>query len=551
LVPEFSGDKIGASHGRLAKLIGKLSLLSETDRTMADEVRGELLSAVDELRRVGEEVGVEGANVLSKQLNVGKIHFDNMLETVDLMAIVLDCEGEILSCNDFFLNRTGWARDEVVGRNWFETFVPSDQVEERRGRYFGRVQGHLKCSCYPIDVLTREKQRRQFIWNESFLRDAEGNIIGMAGIGEDVTERRRLEEKLTRQCEDYRVIFDSVPALIWYLDREGKILRINESARRVMGVSEGAVCHRSFSEMFPEAGERIFAEIEDIVRTGKAIRNRVEKLVLPSGESRWLMADKIPYAVKSGLVAGVILFAKDITASREKDEVLRESQRKLATLMSNLPGMAYRCRNDRDYTLEFVSEGCKDLTGYDSEDLVGNHKMVWSEIIHPEDMDRVWSQIQTAMRERRAFQLEYRMISADGRKKWVWEQGSGVFSPGGEAQALEGFIADITQRKEAEKALRESESQLKSVLSSLVDIVFGFDREGRFIFCNCPPESKLLVPPEVFMGKKHSEILPPHIDDVFRKAFESVRQGKFRNTSIRWSWMESFDGFRSRCRRRF
>ncbi len=145
-------------------------------------------------------------------------------------------------------------------------------------------------------------------------------------------------------------------------------------------------------------------------------------------------------------------------------EALRESRRKLFTLMGNLPGMAYRCLNDEDWTMEFVSGGCLELTGYEPSDLIENRKLSYSDLIHPDDRGPVWDRVQKSIAERRPFRLEYRMQAAAGEQKWVWEQGVGVFSEAGELFALEGFVVDITKRKTAEEALRLDESRLETLL---------------------------------------------------------------------------------------
>ena len=179
---------------------------------------------------------------------------------------------------------------------------------------------------------------------------------------------------------------------------------------------------------------------------------------------------------KLGTHVGYITAAKDLTARasvagsdeladlarginmmlemiQRSGEVVRETQRAMETLLSNLPGMAYRCRNDAAWTMEFVSEGCAELTGHPPADLVGNAKLAFSELIHPEDRQTVWDQTQAAVEGRRPFQLLYRIATAAGAEKWVWEQGRGVFGPDGELLALEGFIADISARKRAEEVL--------------------------------------------------------------------------------------------------
>ena len=133
---------------------------------------------------------------------------------------------------------------------------------------------------------------------------------------------------------------------------------------------------------------------------------------------------------------------------------LADSRRLLLTLMSNLPGMVYRCANDPNWTMLFVSDGCLELTGYPPADLINNRRISYNDIIHPEDRQRIWDAVQTGVTTNQPFQFTYRIITADGRTKWVWEQGRGVFSPTGQLEALEGYITDITDRRFAEERIR-------------------------------------------------------------------------------------------------
>ena len=126
----------------------------------------------------------------------------------------------------------------------------------------------------------------------------------------------------------------------------------------------------------------------------------------------------------------------------------------LSTLLSNLPGMAYRCWWDVNYTLEFASEGCFDLTGYRPEDLVGNRVCSFAALIHPADRANVENEIRFAVSQQTSFRLVYRMTTAEGDTKWVWEQGRAVAGAAdGQPPVLEGFITDITAQKRAEDVL--------------------------------------------------------------------------------------------------
>jgi PAS domain S-box-containing protein len=192
-------------------------------------------------------------------------------------------------------------------------------------------------------------------------------------------------------------------------------------------------------------------------------------------DGRFFKMKCIPLTFESGARAvGIIL--EDITEMKtyqheleqrveERTAELRESQRALATLMGNLPGMAYRCRNDSRWTMEFVSEGCADLTGYQPSDLTGNSTVTWTSLIHPQDREVVWDQILKAVDEHEKFQVIYRIHTISGSERWVWEQGLGVFSSKGDLLAIEGFITDITDRKNAEEIIKKANKQVALLTS--------------------------------------------------------------------------------------
>jgi PAS domain S-box-containing protein len=95
--------------------------------------------------------------------------------------------------------------------------------------------------------------------------------------------------------------------------------------------------------------------------------------------------------------------------------------RSYATLIENLPGMVYRCRNDCNWSMEFVSDGCRALTGYTPEDLIDNQKLAFSEVIHLEDRQGQWQQIQSSLRSKQPYLREYRFRTAEGKERWAWE----------------------------------------------------------------------------------------------------------------------------------
>jgi len=173
-------------------------------------------------------------------------------------------------------------------------------------------------------------------------------------------------------------------------------------------------------------------------------------------------------------------YINDISVRKRAQAERLESQRRLQTLIDNLPGIAYRCRFDSSYTMEFISDGCQDLTGYSADDLIGNAKLSYAQIIHPDDQQSVWESIQPAIHGRYPYELNYRIVTASGEIKWIWEQGQAVYGETGEIIALEGLINDVTESHHYQEALLDSEQHLRSVLEQSPFGIAVFEPNGTY-----------------------------------------------------------------------
>jgi diguanylate cyclase (GGDEF)-like protein/PAS domain S-box-containing protein len=161
-----------------------------------------------------------------------------------------------------------------------------------------------------------------------------------------------------------------------------------------------------------------------------------------------------------------------------------DTERMLALLLGNLEGMVYRCRVDPQWTMEFVSDGCHRLTGYQGSELLFNSRVSYESITHPDDRDQVRQCIAQALAQGTRFDVEYRIIRADGLVAWVWERGAGVPSAEGEIQCIEGFITDITERRVIGEALREAERRYRSIFEHATEGIFQTTPDGRYLHAN-------------------------------------------------------------------
>ena len=192
--------------------------------------------------------------------------------------------------------------------------------------------------------------------------------------------------------------------------------------------------------------------------------------------------------IMDGAVPVVYIIERNIAGQKKAEEAYLHSERQLANLLGNIPGMAYRCRNDRSWTMEFVSGGCFELTGYKTSELLQNAKVSFADLIHPDDREKVWNEVQTALRQQSRFQIEYRIIAAGGREKEVWERGVGVYQ-GTNILFIEGLITDVTAHKQTEKALRASEKKYRTYIENAPESIFVLDENGHHKEVNAAAET--------------------------------------------------------------
>lgn len=155
------------------------------------------------------------------------------------------------------------------------------------------------------------------------------------------------------------------------------------------------------------------------------------------------------------------LLADEIDKHHLALEELAQARKRMDSLMANLRGMAYRCLNDRDWTMKFVSAGCLELTGIAPEELVENRRLSYRGLIHPEDRQAVWDRVQLSLSRGEPFDLTYRIVCADGANKWVSEKGQAVSISAGGMVILEGFISDVSLLKQAEEAIGRLNEELE------------------------------------------------------------------------------------------
>jgi PAS domain S-box-containing protein len=200
---------------------------------------------------------------------------------------------------------------------------------------------------------------------------------------------------------------------------------------------------------------------------------------------------------------------ENAVAQQRTEAALEESERVLSTLMSNVPGMVYRCRNEEGWPMLFVSEGVVDLVGYTPEEIVDGDVSYGEDVVHPEDRDEVWNQVQTDIEAGRPFEVEYRVETNEGDVRWVWEQGRAIDTEDDGTVILEGVITDITERKTSEQELQTERDRLSALFDNSNDsIAYCEFEDGDPILHDVNPAF------ESVFGYDREEVLGECVDDI-------------------------------------
>ncbi len=429
-----------------------------------------------------------------------------------MAGVYLIQDGVFKYVNRALADMFGYKTGELIGKlGNLDLTHPDDRAKVREYNR-RRLNGEVSSMRFEFRGMRKE--------GSSFYCEAHGSAIEYNGrkaiIGTliDITDRVELiQELLAREAELKSTLYSIGDAVI-STDLNGRVMMMNPIAERLTGWLESEALGRPIQEVFRIVNEftREPAEnpVERVLREGTVVGLANHTLLISKDGKEYPIADSgAPIVDSDGEKFGVILVFRDQTAERaiqneilRTREELREKNRFLENLVANLPGMIYRCRNDRNWTMDYIAGTCREITGYEPEDLINNNKISYNDLIIPEHREYLWKKWQEVLARREVFEDEYRIRTADGRTKWVWERGSGVFDEKGDLISLEGFISDITEKKRAQEELVSSEREKSAIFATISEHVIYQAPDHTIIWANRAAAESLGLAPEDLIGKK-------------------------------------------------
>ncbi len=356
-----------------------------------------------------------------KELDKEKDLAQKYLDVAGAMFVGIDTEGKVFLANKRSCEVLGYEQDEIIGKNWFDNFVPERLKKESRSVSARLLAGEWEAlEYYENPVLTSAGAERIIAWHNTLLRDEKDNIVGHISSGEDITERKKAEQErraaiqqlraanqqltaseqqlkaanqqlqsseqqlraanqqlqadeqqlraahqqLRASAEELQVILDSMPTAVWYKDTANRIIRANKAAAEFMGTKPEDLEGKAVHELFPKEADHYYEDDLEVIKSGKPKWDIIEQMQVPSGEKRWVHTDKVPYRDEQGNIAGVIAFVTDITERKCAEEERERLMQALEARTKELQSIVYTASHDLQTPLVTVRGFGGQLTKY-------------------------------------------------------------------------------------------------------------------------------------------------------------------------------------------
>ncbi len=488
-------------YDRRGRRIGYIWADDPLDRLHPDPERMQILRAFANQATTALEQAAQFEEIQNAYL-----HHRGLIDASPVAIVDFELDGRVRSWNSGATEIFGWTAEEAIGR--VNPTVPVDAVEFFLTNMERIAEGE---TIRDLDVrrLHRDGSQIDVSISAGPIRDAHGTVIGAIGLMMDVTSRKRSERALAAsEGRKDAVLRASLDCAI-IVDHEGVVTEVNPATEETFGWTRPDAVGKPFLDLVvaPEHRE----ELAEVLATGTG------PLVGARLEINALRSDRRTFPAEIALtrvdVPGPLLFAislRDVTKRRERDERLREAEGKYRTLVEQIPLATYLNDTGMPVRTKYMSPQIESLLGYPVSDWLTPDFFL--KCLHPDDHKRVLAEVERTHEDGQDFRCEYRLFAADGRVVWVLDETVAVRDAEYRPIFLQGFLADVTDRRSSDEALRHSEELYRLVVESTRDLIVLLDAQGNIRYSSPAAHPLLGWTSEEIVGRNWTDDVHP--DDL-------------------------------------
>ncbi len=523
--PPATLEKVNMAYGRLIKgeipdnrLImevehykkdGSVVLMEVSSSPIFDE-KGKVTGMAGVTRDITERKRAE------EDLRKSEQRYRDILETMREGYFELDLEGNYTFANESNCRFLGYTKEELIGKN-FRIHTSPEQAAKIIKPYIELYKTGKSIDALELVSFTKDGRRVIHETSVMLIRDGQGNPVGFRGISRDVTARIMMEEELRQREEKMQSIFRAAPIGIGVLVNR-VFVEVNDPFCEMIGYTKEELIGQSARLVYPTQEEFDYAGREKHRQIAEKGTGSVEtQFKRKDGTIIDILLSSTPIN-PADLSMGVTFAALDITVRKKTEEDLRKSEEKYHSIMRNMQEGYFEV--DLHGNLTFVNEAMCANLGFTEKELIGMNFRQYTNEETARQLYQVYNKIfKTGQRVKTA---SFEFIRKDKTKIYSETSASLILDEQGKPIGFRGVSRDVTERKQMEDALRESEEKYRTILESIDDGYYEIDLNGNYTFFNDAEARNLGYGREEMMGMNSHKYQDEETYKRTRKAFNDL-----------------------------
>jgi PAS domain S-box-containing protein len=416
---------------------------------------------------------VTGRKRAEEALRQSEERYRSILEEMEDSYFEVDLGGHLTFVNNAVCRDLGYSTEELVGKS-YEVFTVEEDIESVFQVFNEVHRTGVPNKGFAWKTVRKDGTHGFVETSISLLRNDKGETIGFRGVGRDISERKKIEETLRQSEEKYRTILEETGDGYFETDLAGNFRFVNDAQTRLLGYSREEVIGANFRAFTPEGRVNVVLEAYNgLYKTGEPLRNFVDEVIRKDGSHGFAETTVFPIRNDRGEIVGFRGVRRDITARKQMEEALRHSEERYRTILEEMEDSYFEV--DLGGHLTFVNNSvCRDL-GYSREELTGKSYKVFTVEEDIEAVFRVFNGVYRTSVPNKGF--PWRTVRKDGTQGFAETSISLLKNDKGETIGFRGVGRDITDRKQTEEKLRQSEENYRVLFDSSVIGTIVLDAE--------------------------------------------------------------------------